>query len=466
MKRNQSILEQASFPKLLLHLCLPTIVIMLVMVVYNMADTFFIGQTGQPEKIAAISLCGPLFSILSGMGTLFGSGGCTAVSMALGKKEYSRIRSYTSLCCYGSLAIGILFSVFVFFLAEPLSLALGADSGTLSYTCSYLRIIALGAPVILFNNIFANIIRADGAAAESMIANGLGTITNIVLDALFILGFSWDVTGAALATVLGNAVSTLYLISYILKKQPAFSLRLRDFSLRKEILVPVVTLGLPLACSTILMSCSSMVSNRLVMGYGSAALAAIGVSGKIGMLLSMLAMGICMGLQPAISYNFGRNDWKRVGSLIRNTGLFTVLVGSLLTILCFLFRNPIIAAFIHNEEVISYGQVMVFSSLLSGPIYGLYQLCQTFLQSTGKASYATFVAILDKGLFYLPILLIMSRLFGLYGIVFSANVTLLCSLITGALLSFRWERQAKQLWIESPSAKAPTAKAESEAAAA
>ena len=207
MEKNRKMLEEASFGKLLLNLCLPTILIMLVMVVYNMADTFFIGQTGDPVKIAAISLCAPLFSILSGLGTLLGSGGCTAVSLALGKQENSRIKAYTSLCCYGSLVIGFLFLTFVLIFLTPISLALGADSATLSHTCGYLRIIALGAPVILFNNVFANIIRADGAAKESMIANGLGTLSNIALDALFILVFSWDVAGAALATVLGNAIS-------------------------------------------------------------------------------------------------------------------------------------------------------------------------------------------------------------------------------------------------------------------
>ena len=170
MGKNQKMLEEASFSKLLLNLCLPTILIMLVMVIYNMADTFFIGQTGDPVKIAAISLCAPLFSVLSGLGTLFGSGGCTAVSLALGKKETARIKSYTSLCCCGSLFIGFLFLLIVLLAVKPISLALGADGDTLSLTCSYLRIIALGAPVILFNNVFANIIRADGAAKESMIS--------------------------------------------------------------------------------------------------------------------------------------------------------------------------------------------------------------------------------------------------------------------------------------------------------
>ncbi len=441
MKRSQKILESASFPKLLLNLCLPTVIIMVVMVVYHMADTFFIGQTGDPAKIAAISLCAPLFSILSGLGTLLGSGGCTALSLALGRKETSRIKAFTSLCCWGSLLIGILFMTVLLIAMKPISTVLGADAETLVYTTDYLRIIALGAPLILFNNVFANIIRSDGAAVESMIANGLGTLSNILLDALFILVFSWDVAGAALATVIGNAISCIYLFYYVVKKQPAFSLHPKYLSLKKDILVPVITLGLPLACSTLLMSCSSMISNRLMVGYGSVALAAQGVAGKIGMLISMIAMGICMGIQPAISYNFAAGNSKRTRMILRNTGIFTVIVGTILTVACFFARNTIVAAFIDNDEVIAYGQIMVLASLVTGPFYGLYQLCQTFLQSTGKASYATLAALLDKGIYFIPILFLMDRLFGLYGIAFTGAVTLVFSLATAALFSFHWQHK-------------------------
>lgn len=441
MKRSQKILESASFPKLLLNLCLPTVIIMVVMVVYHMADTFFIGQTGDPAKIAAISLCAPLFSILSGLGTLLGSGGCTALSLALGRKETSRIKAFTSLCCWGSLLIGILFMAVLLIAMKPISTVLGADAETLVYTTDYLRIIALGAPLILFNNVFANIIRSDGAAVESMIANGLGTLSNILLDALFILVFSWDVAGAALATVIGNAISCIYLFYYVVKKQPAFSLHPKYLSLKKDILVPVITLGLPLACSTLLMSCSSMISNRLMVGYGSVALAAQGVAGKIGMLISMIAMGICMGIQPAISYNFAAGNSKRTRMILRNTGIFTVIVGTILTVACFFARNTIVAAFIDNDQVIAYGQIMVLASLVTGPFYGLYQLCQTFLQSTGKASYATLAALLDKGIYFIPILFLMDRLFGLYGIAFTGAVTLVFSLATAALFSFHWQHK-------------------------
>lgn len=444
MNKNQKMLESASYPKLLINLCLPTIVIMLVMVIYNMADTFFIGQTGDAAKIAAVSLCAPLFSILSGLGTLLGSGGCTAISLAFGKKELDKIKGYSSFCCYGSLVLGFLFLMVVLLAAKPIALVLGADADTMGSTLWYLRILALGSPVILFSNVFGNIIRADGAAKESMIANGLGTITNILLDALFILAFSWDVAGAALATVLGNCTSCVYLLYYILKKQPALSLHPKYLSLHRETALPVLTLGLPLSFSTLLMSVSHMIANRMVVGYGSIALTAQSVSGKIGMLISMLAMGICMGMQPAVSYNYSSGNLKRLRTIVRDTGIFTVLVGTLLTVACFSARNFLIAAFIDNQEVIDYGQIMVFASIIIGPFYGLYQLCQTFLQSTGKASYATFVALLDKGLFYLPILFVMQNFFGLYGIVFTGAVTLLFSLTAGGILCLQWNKKISE----------------------
>lgn len=440
MKRNQKILEDASYGKLILNLSLPTIIIMLVMIIYNMADTFFIGQTGDPNKVAAISLCAPLFSILSGLGTLFGSGGCTAISLALGKNETHQIKSLTATCCYGAILIGICFTIVVGTITPTLCNLLGADTYTISLAVSYLRIIALGAPFILFNHVFANIIRSDGSAAQSMVSNLLGTFTNIGLDALFILVFHWDVASAAVATVIGNIVSCCYLFYYVKFKQPAFSMNPRDISLHSSVLVPIFTLGLPIACSTILISISNILSNKLMLNYGTIALAAQGIAGKIGMLINMLAMGLCMGIQPAISYNYGKRNRKRMYQIIRNTALFTVILGSVLTMICFITRNQIIASFLDNADVISRAQVMVIASLLTGPIYGLYQLCQTFLQGTGKASYATFVSILDKGLVFVPVLLIMNHFFGMYGIAFSTCVTLVFSLTVGIFLSLQWNR--------------------------
>ena len=144
MEKNEQILKEGSFRKMVMNLCVPTIVIMLVMVLYNMADTYFIGKTGDPCKIAAVSLCGPIFSILSGLGTLLGSGGCTAVSLAFGKKEFDKIRAYSSMCCYGALTMGLIFTGAVLINAPAISDAIGANADTMSDTCTYLRILEIG----------------------------------------------------------------------------------------------------------------------------------------------------------------------------------------------------------------------------------------------------------------------------------------------------------------------------------
>lgn len=448
MKKNEELLENGSFRKLFFNLCVPTIVIMLVTVLYNMADTFFIGKTNNPDKIAALSLCGPLFSILTGLGTLLGSGGCTLISLALGKRDYKKIKACTSLCFTFSLLIGFLFLLITLFTLEPVCVFLGADASTLPYVYSYVRIIALGSPIILFTNIFTNLIRADGDAVASMICNLLGTVSNIVLDALFIMVFSLDVEGAAMATVAGNLISTIYLICHIRKNPELFSLTIRNVKLEKDVVIPLLTLGIPLACSTILMSFSHIFSNRLMMSYGAAAVAAQNVAGKVGMLLTMLVMGICMGLQPAISYNHAAGNRQRVKQILQKAGLFSVFSGTVLSIVCFLLRDKLMMAFINNQEVLQLGKIMMSASVSVGPFYGFYQLCQVYLQATGKASYATIVAILDKGVFYLPVLYLLNALFGMYGAAFTATVTLFFSILAGFFFVAKWNKKLEMTFLK------------------
>lgn len=444
MKNNEEMLKEASYFRLVLKLCIPSIIIMLVMVIYNMADTFFIGQTNDANKIAALSLSGPVFSILSGLGTLFGNGGCTAISLSLGKKDYSAIKSYTTICFFGAMGIGLLLVAVTAAGLRPVASALGADEDTIVFTMNYLRIIGFGAPFITFNNVFCNIIRSDGAATESMICNLLGTILNILLDAVFIMGFSWGVTGAALATVTGNACSSAYLLWYIFRKNRALAFHPKYMTIKKEFVVPVLTLGIPMAAGTLLMSVSNIISNNLMIHYGAVALAAQGVAGRIGMLITMLMMGLCMGLQPAISYNYSCRQKKRLMEILSKTAIMTLVIGSILTLLCFLFRNRILLAFIDSDEVIAYGQVMVIASILIGPIYGIYQLCQTFLQATGKASYAIFVSLLDKGIIFIPILFIMNYFWGMYGIAFTSSVTTVFSIGAAVGFSLKWGGQIQK----------------------
>ena len=437
---NQNMLEKGSFSKLFMNMCVPTIVIMLVMVVYNMTDTYFIGKTNDPYKIAAISLCAPVFSILSGLGTLLGSGGCTIISILLGQKNMNKIKNVTSFCFYGAILLGIFFSILLLLNLDWIAVQIGANTDTLTYVKDYLKIVACFAPILLFTNIFMNLIRADGAAKQSLISNMLGTLVNVILDPILILVFHLDVAGAAIATVIGNLVSAMYILYYVLKKQKCFSLSFKDFTLKKETVFPVLTLGLPLACSTILMACFTMFMNQILMSYGTLVVAANGVSSKANMLISMILMGICTGLQPAISFNYGANNLKRMHEIIKKIGILVVEIGCVLTIGCLIFQEKFVYLFIQNEEVVSLAQKMLVASILSGPIYGLYQLETTYLQSTQKAFSSTVLSLLNKGLVYVPVMILLNLNFGLFGIFYTVPITDTISFLIGILLCVKKDK--------------------------
>ena len=442
--RNEKVMEQGSFGQLVVRLSLPAMIVIVVMILYNLADTFFIGQTGDPNKISAISICMPVFTILSGIGTLFGVGGGTSVSIALGEKDYGRIRAVSTFCSTSALVIGIVYGAAVFAFAQPLCRMLGAEEAFLADAMIYLRVFALSSPFVMFSQTYGNILRSDGEAATPMMANLAGTFLNIVLDGLFVLVFQWDVFGAALATVLGNVMSFVLVIWILKCKKPQFLPEFRKVKASKNIVLPVLTLGLPMTFSTVLSSVSSAVQNRLMVAHGSTYLAAQSVAGKMGLIVTMLILGFCMGMQPAISYNYGSKSYRRMYEIVRKMAMVCVLVGALLAGVIIVFRRAMVGAFIQDESVIAYGEFFVIASVCVGPIYAVYQTCQTFLQATGKAGYAIVVSLLDKGLVFLPVLMVMNRLFGANGIAFSHAVTMIVSVVIALLMAGQWTKALKE----------------------
>ena len=438
--KNETLLREGSVGQLLLKLSLPVILIMMVTVLYNMADVFFIGRCGDRFQLAAISLAGPVFSAISAFNTLIGFGGCTACSIALGEGREDRVRTYSAFVLYASLLLGLMLTALILGGMKLLLSLLGTNGETGVYTAEYLRILALGAPFLVTSGALGNTVRADGEVKSAMLASLTGTVLNIVLDPLFIAVFRWGCSGAALATVIGNIVSLSLLLRAVSRKK-AFSLSLRDFTLRKDVSLRVLGLGLPMAASTLLMSFSSTVSNRLTVSYGNVAVAARSVAGKRAMLIPMIVMGICMGVQPAISYVYGCRDRKRLRRIVLGVGAVCVAVGALMSAAFFLFRESFVAAFSPDPEIISLGKTMMLGTLLAVPAEGVYHMCSTYLQATGKVGYATLCSLMQKGLVFLPVLLLMERGFGLDGIIFSTAVTTLLSTAIALLLCRRWSRQ-------------------------
>ena len=434
---NEKLFRDESIGKLILKTSLPSVLIILMMLIYNMADIFFIGQTGDALQVAAVSLSGPLLSILSGLGTLVGAGGCAAIATAWGKGETQKVRSMSSFCGWGAIAMGLVFALVFFAAQQPILKGIGTSGETLAFTQSYLRIIGAGAPLMIFSSAMANVVRGQGAVKESMTGNILGNVVNILLDPLFISVFGWGVAGAAFATVIGNGLSSLYFLRFLTGKKSVLSMDLKDFSLKPAVSLKVLSLGLPTAFSVLLMSLSSILVNNIAAAYGDRVIAAMGVAGRVGMLVSMVQMGICMGVQPAVSYNFGARLFGRMNALLKRTLCITLGMGSLLTALVYFGRTPMVAFFLDDQEVIRLGESIVAISMVTGPIFGIGQLCTIYLQSTDKASMATVASVLRQGLFLLPAVLILNRAFGLTGLLWSSVVADLLSTAANLLFALR-----------------------------
>lgn len=433
----EEILRKYPVFKLIAKLCIPTVIITLIMVIYNMADIFFVGKTGDASMVNAVSVCMPLFTIIQAFGTLIGSGGSTAISIFLGRKENEKTKNVSSFCFYFSLVLSVILALILGIFSKEIVMLAGASEEYSGYAATYLRIIAAGTPVLLFSNSFVNIIRADGSAKESMIANLLGTFTNIILDPLFILAFNFGVAGAAIATVLGNLVTAVYLLFYISKKKDLLSISPKDFRLNKEISWKTLSLGVPLSLGTLLMSFSYVLMNNLLVGYNSNATGAFGICRVIMLLGTMIHMGICMGIGPAISYNYGDRNYQRTKEITLKTGLITIIFGLTVSLVVILFRTRILNLFISNEDILFYADKLIIGCVATMSIYGIFQLCSVFLQSTEKSFQGTIVTLLRQGLVLIPVMILFNHLFGFNGLIFVFPVTDVIATITGVILSIR-----------------------------
>lgn len=437
MNNNRQLFEDAPVSRAVAVMAIPTMISMLVVVIYNMADTFFIGQTGDPMQVAAVSLATPVFMVLMALGNLFGIGGSSAISRALGEKKTERARQISSFCCYGSLGLGICMSGLFLVGMDAILKMIGASENTIDYARNYLSYIALGGPFIMFGTAFGNILRGEGASKESMIGNMIGTITNIVLDPIMILVFKWGVAGAAIATVIGNMAASGFYLQYFLRKKSSLSIRLKDFRMGERIAVSVASIGIPASLNNILMSCANIVLNHVLASYGDTPVAAMGVAMKANMLVVLLQIGLCSGIQPLVGYNYGARNKKRLMKVFWFTGACAVIMGTLLTVFMVIAREGIIQAFINDEAVVAYGIQMVIALQISGPVIGILFLCINTLQGMGKALPSLILTICRQGLVFIPLVFLLNGMFGLEGVIYAQPVADFVSILLASVLCMR-----------------------------
>ncbi len=429
-----ALFETIPVPKAVLTLALPTVMGMMVSVVYNMVDTFFVGQTGDSNQVAAVSLTMPLFLLLMAIGNIFGIGGGAHISRLLGQRKYDEVKKVSSTCLYTAAGFGFAAMLFFLVFMPGILKIAGTSSATYGFAKDYLFYIALGAPLVVLSVALGQIVRSEGAAKESMRGMMAGTIVNIILDPIMILWLKMGVSGAAIATIIGNAVSVLFYLLHMLKSHSLLSLNPNQIEIQPRILAPVFAIGIPVSIGNILMSISNVVLNNFVASYGDTVVAGMGISGRLFTIAIMLFIGIGQGIQPLIGYNYASKNFIRMNKTILFASFICVISGVFLLTLTLLFREQAVALFIDNDEVVKYGAMIIRAQMLSSPILGLMFVFLNAFQALGKALPSLILTISRQGFVFIPVLFISNSLFGLQGIVFAQPTADIFSTVLAAVM--------------------------------
>ncbi|MDD6136981.1 MAG: MATE family efflux transporter [Lachnospiraceae bacterium] len=411
-KNNKTIeiFQNASVPKAVINNVVPSIISMIMVLVYNLADTFFIGKTNNAFMVAAVSVATPAFLIFMAIGMLFGIGGTSLISRMLGEKREERAKHASSFCFWTGLCVGILSMLLMFVFATPVCRAIGASDDTVEYATTYLRIVSLGIPFLILSNSFSNIIRAEGRAKTAMSGMIIGNLANIILDPIMILYCGWDVAGAAIATVIGNVLSAVFYFIHLLSKKSMLSIHPKDYRIGGRIALDVFAIGIPASLNSILMSVSNIIINKLISGFGDMAVAGLGVAMKVNMIVVMLLIGLGVGIQPLLGYCFGAGNRKRYFAVLKFSCLLALCLSAVMTAICYFGASPLVRAFLEDEHAFSYGFSFSRIYILSGPILGLMFVFINAIQATGAALPSLILSISRQGLIFIPILMIINEL--------------------------------------------------------
>lgn len=432
MKDNTKVFEEYSVPAAVRTLAVPSMLGMLINIVYNLADTFFVGQTGDANQVAAVSVTMPLFLLFIACGNLFGVGGCAFVSRSLGEGNRDKVKTISAFCIYSAIALGIVMTVVFLVFKEPILYAVGASDITVGYASDYLKYVAIGSPFIVTAVMVGNLVRGEGAAKESMFGSVIGQLVNIVLDPIFILnagdnlfgfkmpfGLGQGVAGAAIATVIGNVVTVVYFLIYFLRGKSILSITPKRYSAKNGIAKGVITVGMPATINNLLMSFSSILINVFLQAYGDDAVAAMGVAMKANMLVTMLQLGLAQGIQPLIGYCYGAGNYKRMKKSMGFSCVCNIILGTVVTIIYFIFTRQVVELFIDNENVVHYGVLMLRALMASGPVIGCMFVLNFSFQGMGKGVQSMILSLGRQGVIYFPLLIIMNKFVGLEGIIWA-----------------------------------------------
>ena len=409
--------ESASVPKAYMKLALPVVLSMMVSLVYNMVDTYFIALTGKQELVAGVSLAAPIFTLMIAFGDIFGLGGSSLISRLFGEKREEEAKRASAFCLWAAIGFGIFVTIVLLVFRTPILKLLGTDAATFEYAGEYYTWIAVGAASIILGLVPSNILRTEGLAMQAMAGSILGSIVNIILDPVFIFGLGQGAAGAAMATVIGNVIADVYYIYVMNKKAKRLSVSLKEIKIPGTMIRDILVIGIPASITNLMQSIMIKITNHYLIAYGTDKVAAMGIALKANMISAFILVGFAFGGQPLVGYNYGARNKKRLKEILRFAYLFEAGLALVFTISISVFAPAIIKIFMNQSDIITNGAMMLRFQQL-GMVFMAVTLVSTCVcQSVGSAAGAFALSISRQGVLYAISLMVLNAIFGYTGII-------------------------------------------------
>ena len=441
--------ESMPIPRAVMKLAIPTVLSSLVMVLYNLADTYFVGMLNNAVENAAVTLAAPLLLAFNAVNNLFGVGSSSMMSRSLGKKDYETVYRSAAFGFYCSIFAGLLFSIAYTVFQVPLLNLLGATEETLGATIGYARwTVTFGAVPAILNVVLAYLVRAEGAAMHASIGTMSGCFLNILLDPIFILpwGLNMGAEGAGLATFLSNCVACLYffVLLYVKRGRTYVCVNPKMFSFKRHIVVGVCAVGIPASIQNLLNVTGMSVLNNFTSAFGSNAVAAMGIAQKINSVTVQIALGLSQGIMPLISYNYASGNIKRMKKTFFFTARIALVFLVLMEIAYYAGARTWVGLFMQDQQIVDYGARFLQGFCLGMPFLAIDFLAVGVFQACGLGKNAFLFAILRKVVLEIPALVLLNALFPLYGLAYAQFAAELVLAIAAVIVLARLFRKLER----------------------
>lgn len=443
---NAEIFERLPVPKAVQKMILPTIMAQMIVLIYNMADTFFLGRTGNPYMVAGASLILPVYNISLALAAMASMGGGPLISRLLGTKRIDEARKVSSFCIYLSLLFAVIFSALIWSFIDPLMSLLGADSDTAPYARDYaMCVLVLGCIPTVLSSALANLLRSVGESKKSGFGITMGGVINIALDPLFmfvLLPEGKEVVGAGIATAISNCIACTYFIIQIIRLGSDSALKLYPITRLPSLanIKETLVMGIPAAMNNLLFDLDYAIIGRLMSGYTGIAVAAAGIVLKVERLPLNIGVGICQGMVPIVAYNYAAGNLERMKHTVRYSRRLGLICAAISIVLYEIFAGPLVNFFILNAETVVLGTKFLRIRILATPFMFLCFFTFFMFNAFGKGFKAMFLTVMRWALFNIPMLFILEHLFGMYGIVWSQLTADFLAAAVSLMVYFRFER--------------------------